>query len=183
MEHENTKKESHTMSLKDTENSAISVVELPKSNRKVAVEDKEPVALTGRADTEDQAHKELKRMFIAACKGVARASVTMREAIDACLEAGITEDKLAEWALEAGYKLKTFQNTMVQVRKESGEMVKIVKSYDQRRKAQKDPVKKSRAEKYYGLMVREFGSAKIVQSVALAVARMAKEAIEGDGKE
>lgn len=162
-------------------NGAPVAIAITPSGRKVKPEPSEPLELTKAVNSETEAHKELKRMFQSCVKNYARGFNSLREAIETCRKAGVSDKELESWAEEAGWKLQTFRNTMSAIRKDGGEIKRVVAALDKRRRAAKDPVKKTRAEQGYKLLLRLCdGSVKDVKSVSLAISRMADEAMKAD---
>lgn len=107
-------------------------VVMPKSDRINASKPKVDVALTGKADTEDKAHKELKEMLRSACVAYSRGSESMRTTIEKCKAAGVTDAEIQAWLTEFGFPIQTYRNAMVAIRKDNGAMLKIVKRDDKR---------------------------------------------------
>lgn len=154
------------------ESAGIRVVELPKSDRKVQPESTEPVELTGKASTEETAHKELKRMFQSTLVQYARRFNTLREAIETCKKAGVTDKEMEAWAVEVGYSLQTFRNVQTNIRKDSGEMLKVVRKDDRRlARNRQTPAERSLEDRVYSYMVRECGSLKAAAKLALKLSR------------
>lgn len=152
----------------------IGVVQLPAGRKVAPAKAAEPVALTGKADTEEKAHKALKSMFQAACVNFARRYQSLKEAIETCLKAGVTIETVEGWAAEVGYSIQTFRNTMTAIRKETGEMLRIVKKDDRRlARNRKTPAEKSLEDRMYAYGVRECGSLKKAASMFLKLSRRA----------
>lgn len=170
-----------TIETNGARNASPVAIAVTPSGRKVKPEPPEPVELAKAVSNESEAHKELKRMFQATIKNYARGFNSLREAIETCRKAGVTDKELESWAEEAGWKLQTFRNTMSAIRKDGGEVKRIVTALDKRRRAAKDPVKKTRAEQGYKYLLGLCdGSVKTVKSVALAISRMADEAMKAE---
>lgn len=152
---------------------AIGTTALPASERQNKPATSEPVVLTGKADTEGKAHKELKAYFQTVCVAYARKFESLREAIEKCLKAGVTDKEMEGWALEVGFALQTYRNTMTAIRKDSGAMLKIVKKDDRRlaknRMTETEKTDMERAESY--ILKLKDGNLNKAAAFALALSR------------
>lgn len=133
----------------------------------------EEIALSGKADTADKAKSELKKMFQTAAIAAAHKNVSLQEAITACKAGGVTNKELQTWAVETGcWALQTFRNVMSAMRKDNGEMIKIVTAYDKRRaENRKTPAERSLEDRVHDYLLREAGSFKAAAKLALRLNR------------
>lgn len=143
-----------------------------------------PEALTGKADTADKARAELKKMFQNAAIAAAHKNVSLQEAITACKAGGISDKELQEWAVETGcWAIQTFRNVMSAMRKDNGEMVKIVSAYDKRlAKNRKSPEEKSIEDQCYDYLLSKYGSKSKAASGALRLNRRFGGEAKADAK-
>lgn len=164
-------------------NSSIRVVELPKTDRKVAPVAKETVALTGKATNEIEGIKALETMFKAAVVGYARKFHTLREAIETCKAAGVSDSQMKQWATEVGYSIQTFANVMTNIRKDKGEMLKVVQKDDRRiARNRKTPAETSLFDRAHDYLLRECGTLAAARKLALALSRQFEKEIKEAGK-
>lgn len=167
-----------------SENASVRIVELPKSDRKVQTpEDKKPVALTGKATDEIEGIKALETMFKSAVVAYARKFSTLREAIETCKAAGVTDGQMRDWATEVGYSIQTFANVMTNIRKDKGEMLKVVQKDDRRiARNKKTPAETSLFDRAHDYLLRECGTLAAARKLALALARQFEKEIKESNK-